>query len=531
MQKILDNGYYDLIISNAAAPSYNTGDNITVMNDMFSLLHVSKKLMDVCDLGLNTYHNFPELYTLESTVSIKNSGVESIQNDTTLGLFGRGVLVGLVDTGIDYRHPAFMNNDKTTRILSIWDQTKVGSTPPRGFTYGAEYTKELINFALLSQNPYTIVPSMDTNRHGTAMASIVAGRPNLDQGFTGVVPQAELVVVKLKEAKDNLKDLYCVPQQALCYQESDIIMGIQYLLNVANRLNRPMVILLAIGSSQGGHDGKGALSTFLNSLMQRPKIGIVTAAGNEGNRNRHYFADVNNAPYSHSIQLNSGEIDKEYFMEIWPYIPSRLSVQLIAPTWESSEAVTPGLAECQKLTFQSIKTNIWVNNILFEEETGNQLILLRFRNMIPGVWYIKLDSMDFEPFSFHCWLPSGNLLSNETYFIPPDRNTTITSQGDSGGLLTVTAYNQYDGTILEESSRGYTRLGQIKPDVAAPGYRLACAIPDFQYGTVTGTGAAAAHVAGITAMLLEWACSKGNYTEITEHSNQQSYDERGQTES
>ncbi|MFV0241424.1 MAG: peptidase S8, partial [Lacrimispora sphenoides] len=141
MEKILDNRYYDLIISNAMVPSYNTGDNITTLNDMNSLLHIPKDQMEPCDLGINPYHFFPALYTLESSVSIEKSGIGSVQRTPGLGLIGRGVIVGIVDTGIDYRHPAFKYNDRTTRILSIWDQTQVGSTPPRGFTFGAEYTK------------------------------------------------------------------------------------------------------------------------------------------------------------------------------------------------------------------------------------------------------------------------------------------------------------------------------------------------------------------------------------------------------
>lgn len=514
MDKILDNRYYDLIISNALVTSYNTGDNITPMNEMFSLLHIPKEHMEPCDVGINSYHSFPELYTLEAVVSMENSGGKSEKINPAIGLYGRGVIVGIIDTGIDYRHPAFMNNDKTTRILSIWDQTAEG-TPPLGFTFGSEYTKELINFALLSQHPYAIVPTNDTYRHGTAIASIIAGRSNDKEGFTGVVPQADLVVVKLKEAKENLKRLFCVPTGALCYQESDIIMGIRYLLNVANKLNRPLVICLTLGTNQGGHDGRGALSTYLDNLMQLPKISIITSAGNEGNSRRHYYGEIAKEPYLDSLQLNSGGNDSEYFIEIWPHAPSRLSAQLTAPTWETSEIVKPAIGECRKLSFQSIKTNVWVNNILFESETGNQLILLRFRNMSPGIWYIKLESQDKEPFSFHCWLPSGNLISNETYFVNSNPNTTITMQGDTANLLTVAAYNQNTGSILAESSRGYTRLGQIKPDLAAPGYNIPCAIPDFQYGTATGTGAAGAYAAGIAAMIIEWAYVKGNYTAVT----------------
>jgi len=156
-----------------------------------------------------------------------------------------------------------------------------------------------------------------------------------------------------------------------------------------------------------------------------------------------------------------------------------------------------------------------VNNIIFEEETGDQLILVRFQNIVAGTWNIRVGSTESEGFSYHAWLPSGNLISNETFFLNSSPDTTITSQGDASHPLTVTAYNQLDGTILNESSRGYTRLGLVKPDLGAPGYQLPCALPDFRYGNATGTGAAAAHAAGVAAMVMEWAYNKGNYTSVT----------------
>ncbi len=516
MEKILDDGYYDLIISNAVVPTYNTGDNITPLNEINSLLHLRKDSMEPCDLGEYPYHMFPALYTLESTICGNIPHMKAAQEVPEMGLGGRGVIIGIVDTGIDYQHPAFMYNDSTTRIISIWDQTKFGGTPPRGFTFGAEYTRDLLNFALISDDPLAMVPTVDEIGHGTAIASIIAGRPNEEIGFAGVTPEADMVVVKLKEAKRNLKTLFSVPEDALCFQESDIILGIRYVVGVAQRLNRPLVICLAVGSSQGGHDGKGPSSMYLDYLVELPKTSVVVSAGNEANNRRHYYNNTETGPFYNSFQLTVGTNDRKFFMEIWPYIPSRLFIEITAPTFESSQVMDPSInGSCQKLTFQTVRTEVWINNIFFEEETGEQLILLRFQNAAPGTWYFRIGSVSDEPFSFHCWLPSGNLISNETFFPDSDPNTTITAQGDATNPLTVAAYNQQNGEILPESGRGYTRLGQVKPDISAPGYRIPCAIPENRYGTITGTGAAAAHTAGVAAMVMEWAYSKGNYTAVT----------------
>ncbi len=515
MNKIMDNDYYDLIINNVSVPLYDTGDNITLLNVRHSLRHVLINNPDSCDLGRYPYHSFPSLYTLNSTISIEKSGIGTIQRNPFLNLFGRGIIIGIIDTGIDYQHEAFLYNDNTTRVLSIWDQTIQDGSPPEGFTFGTEYNRDLINIALKSEDPLSIVPSTDTNGHGTSIASIIAGRPNLDLSFTGIVPESELVVVKLKEAKQNLKNIFFVPEDALCFQESDIILGLNYLNSISQSVNRPLVVCIALGSSQGGHDGSGALSNDLNSYVQMPEIGITVSAGNEGNNRRHFFNTTTAEPYYNDFELRIGENDKKFSMEIWPYALGLFSIEVFSPNKESTEEVFPSIDSCRKFQFLLNPTIIWINNFTFEEETGDQLILLRFENTVPGIWTLRIRSISKETLSFHSWLPSGDLISNDTFFINANPDTTITAPGNGVHQLTVTAYNQFNDSILAESSRGYTRNGLVKPDIAAPGYQLPCALPGNRYGTLTGTGAAAAHTAGAVAMIMEWAIPRGNYTSIT----------------
>lgn len=515
MEKILDNNYYDLLINNVSIPSYDTGDNITPINTRHSLAHVQISGSDPCSLGRYPYSNFPSLFSPTSTISVEASGIGTVQRNPYLNLFGRGVLVGIVDTGIDYTHQAFLYNDNTTRILSIWDQSVQEGTPPAGFSYGSEYNRDLINIALKAQDPRSIVPVTDPNGHGTAIASVVAGRPNLDNSFSGIIPESELVVVKLKEAKQNLKQIFFVPEDKLCYQESDIMLGISYLIAIAQSLSRSLVICIAVGSNQGGHDGSGALSNYLNYLARLPGIGISVSAGNEGNSSRHYFNNTTAPPFYNDFELRVGEADKIFSMEIWPNAHGRLSIDISSPNRESTQPIYPSIGGCRRFNFIFIPTILWVNNFLFEEETGDQFILLRFQNAQAGIWRFRIQSDDNDPLSFHSWLPSGNMISSDTYFLNPNPDTTITSPGNGTHQLTVTAYNQFNDSILIESSRGYTRNGLVKPDIAAPGYQIPCAVPGNLYGTITGTGAAASHAAGAVGMVLEWAIPRGNYTTIT----------------
>ncbi|MEY8352989.1 S8 family peptidase [Lachnospiraceae bacterium 54-53] len=515
MEKILDNDFYDLIISSSLVPTFDTGDNVTILNERLSLLHIPTGSLGGCSLGQYPYSNFPSIYALSSEISIERSGIGTVQNNPALGLFGKGVLVGIIDTGIDYRHPAFRNSDGSTRIYSIWDQTEQGGERPENFTFGSEYGRDLINTALESEDPLSVVPSSDTNGHGTAIASIAAGTPGEEQSFSGVAPEAELVIVKVKDAKKNLKNIYFIPENILCFQESDVLLAIRYLTAAAQRLNQPLAICIAFGTSQGGHDGRGAVSRYLDDLALLPGTGISVSAGNEGNKQRHYFNNTVSEPFSNNFELRVGNNDSLFSMEIWPYTPARLAIEISSPNRESTQLVFPSLNECRRFSFVFNETVILVNNIIFEEETGDQLILLRFSNALPGVWYLHVESIDNTAFSFHSWLPAGDFISDETFFLNSSPDTTVTSPGNTRHLLTVAAYNQINGSILAESGRGYSRTGQVKPDLAAPGYRITCALPDNQYGEITGTGAAAAHVAGIMAMLLEWAIVRENYIRMT----------------
>lgn len=515
MNKILDNEYYDLIISNSLVPGFDNENNITALNDKYSLLHIRRNNMDACDLGRYPYDNFPSLFTLTSKVSIEKSGIASVRRHPDLNLMGLGVVIGIIDTGIDYQHSAFKNHDGTTRIHSIWDQTDQTGMPPKDFSFGSEYTKKHINAALKSNDPLSIVPTFDNYGHGTAIASIISGTPDEKNSFTGVVPQSELIVVKLKEAKQNLKNLFFAPENVLCYQESDIMLGIRYLLSVSEKTDLPLVICIALGSNQGGHDGLGVISSYLEHIVQLPRTNVLVAAGNEGNSRRHYYHHSTAAPLCNGFNLKIGRNDKKFTMEIWPFPPGKVSIEIFSPNREIIQSISPSAGVCQKFSLSMGQTTIWINNILLEGSTGDQVILVRFDNPIPGIWYFQVSSIENEPFSFHSWLPSGNLISNETYFYQANQSTTITAPGNARNPLTVAAYNQFDGSILGESGRGYSRFGQINPDIAAPGYQIPCALPGNQYGSLTGTGAAAAHAAGASAMVMEWGYCKGNHTTVT----------------
>lgn len=515
IHRILDENYYDLLVERNLVKGFRNKTPETGINSRHTILHIKSNRFRMCDLGKYPYHIFPSIYTLNSALSLERSTVNTVRNNRNLNLRGQGVLIGFIDTGIDYQHQAFLHPDGTTRIHSLWDQTIESDSPPEGQTLGTEYSRDVINIALKDHSPQFIVPSTDNNGHGTMMAGIAAGSLNEPEGFSGVAPEAELVVVKLAPAKRFNKLIFGLSNCSDCYTETNILLGFEYLRSVANRLNRPMVICFGLGSSQGDHNGTGLLSSYIEELSTIPGISVCVSAGNEGNKRRHYRGQTTITDNVKDFELRIDEQDSHFFLEIWQKSPGRLTIDLTSPGGEGIKNIIPKINDCQEINFILASTKVIINNFIWEEESGEQLILIRFESALSGIWTIRATNIDDISSYFDAWLPAGNLISDNTYFMEPDPYVTITSPGNSRSTLTVTAYNEQNNSILINSSRGYKADGEVEPDIAAPGYMLPCPVTNNSYGSATGTGAACAHTAGIIAMLMEWAVLQGNYTTIT----------------
>jgi len=518
MNKIISEDYADLIIDNEIIAQYENEnkDNITPINSKHSMLHVPTTMIEKCSIGEYNYNFFPSCFTLASLGSLDQSSITEVQKNSNLALFGEGVLIGLVDTGIEYQHQAFLYKDKTSRIVSIWDQT-INSEVPTNISempYGTIYDNKILNAALLLENPLSLVPTTDEIGHGTILAGIAAGNFNEAESFSGVAPKAEIIIVKLKEAKQITRDIFCIPSKAICYQDTDILMGIRYLVTIATRLQKPLVICIGLGTNQGGHNGLGAVSTQLDTLAQIPKMCTVIAAGNEGISRRHYLGKIGKEEQTKEFELNVGIVDTLFSMEIWQQAPYRIALDITSPTGEYTPPIYPEITECHKLSYVFESSVLWVNNEISEGDTGDQLILVRFQAALAGIWKFRVYNMDNATTEFNVWLPSAQLISDETYFLQSSPDKTITSPGNAPKSITITSYNPQSGGIAINASRGYTRSNIIKPDLAAPGVDLTCPLIGNTYGTASGTGCATAHTAGIAAMMLEWGIIKGNYTSM-----------------
>lgn len=512
-ERIISEDYADLIIEWNGDPSaFDRFPDTTVqiINAQYAFVHVPVSFITQDIVYRMGYSVLPTCFGIISQSSLESSGIFRLRNIPIFNLRGQGVLIGIIDTGIDYTNPIFKYADNTTRIVSIWDQTITSGTPPANFAYGSEYNREQINLALQSEDPLSIVPSTDDNGHGTMVAGIAGGREVVESNFYGIATDAEYVVVKLKPAKQFLINFFFIEENAACFQETDIIFGLLYLYQSAINLNRPLVLCIAIGSSQGAHDGMGTLSTYLSGVSAAPGIGIVVAAGNEGNARRHYSGRVNPAIGYDTVELNVAENEAGFSMELWGNPPDIYSIDILTPSGEYIPRIVAGRDEHRVISFIFEPTIIYVDYQMVESQSGEQLILIRFSNPSPGIWRFNVYERGGLNIGFNIWLPMNGFISDETYFIRSDPFTTILTLGNAIGPLTVTAYNDVDESLYSNSSRGYTRTNIIKPEVAAPGVNVIGPSLDGGFTPFTGTSVSAAHTTGIAALLFEWGIVRGN---------------------
>lgn len=482
-------------------------------------------------LSRYSYDSIPKLYAPMDTSSMEASSIIASFSQPSLNSMGEGCLIGIIDTGIQYENPLFRNPDGSTRILGIWDQTIPGSArlpvPDKEgqvylrysdpILYGTAYTREEIDQALSSPSPLERLPSADTQGHGTFLAGIAAGGASPDGSFIGAAPLANLCIVRLRPAKQYLRDFFLIPPEAEAYQENDIMLGVKYLQYVASHYSMPLVILLGMGTSYGSHDGTSPLSQLFRSVSNYSGVVPVVAAGNESGYRHHYSGNIHADQEYEDVEISVASGENGFIAELWSDDPELYTVGFISPTGENIPRIPLTFQNDNRITFLLEQTVITVNYVNAEVASGSQLIFMRFQDPAPGIWRIRVYSSLFITGQFHIWLPVHGFISDSTFFLRPDPDTTVTDPANTPSVITAGAYDHESGGIYIHSSRGFSRTGVIKPELAAPGVSvygpgLAKASSQFSDEDLslpmtrkTGTSIAAAHTAGAVADLLSWA--------------------------
>ena len=523
-ERILSNEYADGVIDFPIGQIIREGDDVCYipLDERYSVAYLNRRLAS--DLGTNgfQYGYIPKLYGLMQTEgeeladgtifdpsALVAAGIKQLQG-APLNLRGNGVIVAIIDTGIEYTNRAFLDENGESRILAVWDQTNQTGTPPLGFPFGSEYFRQDINRALLSDNPLQLVPVRDPLRHGTIMAGIAAGsQVNGGSAYLGAAPEADIVVVKLKEAKEYLREYYFVPQGVPAFEESDIMLGIAYANSFAIEFRRPVVICLGLGTNMGDHAGNSILGRYLSKVALQRNRAVVVCGGNEGIANHHFtwdFHQATNEERVRDVEVRVGEGERGFLLEFWGNSPDTYNISVRSPGGETIPPIRLGVEQNDTYEFIFEDTVVSVESTLVEGGAGVQFILFRFTSPTPGIWTFQVQRLS-EVYNgrFHMWLPITEFMSGNTFFLEASPDTTLTEPSNAGDVITVSNYNHINNSFYLESGRGYSRTNVIKPDLVAPGVN----VPTL-YGNRTGSSLSAAMTAGGIAQFLQWAVVEGN---------------------
>lgn len=476
------------------------------------------------------YYSVPKLYGLMDTTSFDASGITATLNQPLLNVRGQGVLIGFLDTGIDYLREDFKASGGRTRIAAVWDQTiqSVNYEEDTGeaagteqydreqvqgmVQYGTVYTREDINAALAAeregQNPYDIVPSRDENGHGTFLAGVAAASETAD--YIGAAPEAEILMVKLKPAKKYLRDFYLLPERVEAYSETDMMMGVRFLQQYAIREKKPLVICVGLGTASGSRTGALPFADLLNTLARQVNTVVVTCTGNEANNRTHTSGLAVSDTEPSEIEITVGAGERGFVMEIWAESLDILSVAITSPSGERIPRIPARIDTGGVYNFLLERSQVAVDYRVVESASGYEVIFMRFINPAQGIWKIHVYSLTNIVGRYNAWLPLKQFLSGDTYFLNSNPSTTLTEPGAAERVISVGAYNHITDASYAASGRGYTATGLIKPDFVAPGVDVYGVRAGGGYTTRTGTSIAAAHAAGAAALLLTWGVTDGN---------------------
>ena len=495
---------YDVIIKyngDILAVSDALGISTEILSQNYAIAKTPRsKISLLLEYSEVEYIEPPKIITLSTNEDINRSCVTNVQSPNVFGLSGEGVLVAILDSGINYTHPDFINEDGTSRILYMWDQTTPGNAP-EGFSGGSEYTNAQINDALQNDDPYRIVPETDDLGHGTAVAGIAAGNGRASNGQNvGVAPRASLIVVKLGENG--------FPSFALTTQ---LMRAIKYVTDKAKFLNMPMAINISYGTNDGPHNGQSIFETYIDDMAEIWKTSIIVAAGNEGGAGHHYEGKISSGEMQDIKFFYSGKYSS-FYITLWKNFADSLTVELILPNGKSTgEVVSYNLGGTYKIEDVSIAINYGqpkfyttFQEIFFQIENSSSLPL-------TGIFTVRIRAGEIVNGKYDMYLPTVEEVGYETAFTFPSENVTLTIPATAQNVISVGGYDSLRDSVANFSGRGNTiNIVFSKPDIVAPAVNVLSVSNSGGYSTFSGTSMAAPFVTGSAALMMQWGIIQNN---------------------
>lgn len=439
---------------------------------------------------------------LESGIEIKTASGISDFNNPYIDLSGEGMLVAIIDSGVDYLHPDFINKDGTSKIVAIWNQESNKSQPPEGMIFGSEYSKEDINQAIRDNNGELCIDEVGT---GTIAAGIICSEGNIKQDYKGIAPNSELIVVKLKSYKDTYT------KGKINYDSSDFFAAISYVISVSEKLNKPLIINFSVGAKSASLYNLSILNTF--TQLYQSGIVSVSGAGNEGNTDIHYSGQLNQGTsfedgnYQDIVLQEGNDTNMDITIEFFG--ADKIKVGIISPSGEIGE-----IAEYSPEN-PTIEGNFNLENTAYSIEyifpwllSGTTVIRIELKDIKPGIWTIRIIPEYIINGNYNIYIPNRNIISPNTRLLDGDSSYTITRLGLLKEVITIGVYNEKTNSMWLGSSKGPHGQYEIKPDIVASGVDIISTFLDKNYNTATGSGVSSSIVCGILALMMEYILSQ-----------------------
>ena len=481
---------------------------ITFLLNNYAILLLPEEAIDtLADSPQVIYIERPRRLFYEDLPGIRSSCITAIQ-EAPLSLTGKGVLLSVIDSGIDYMHPDFQNEDGSTRILALWDQTLTPDSsknflPPHGYTLGVLFTENQINAAIAAptvQERAAFCPSFDSSGHGTHVTGIAAGNGRVQIANRGVAYEASLLIIKLG-----------APGPMGFPSTTQLMQAVDFSVRYAIDHQLPLSINLSFGNTYGSHSGTSLLETYLDSVSDLGRICIVTGSGNEGNNGGHAGGRILSNT-SKSLEFVVGDYERNLSIQIWKNYWDEIRIQLLPPFSQAPIQIpdAPGswrfaVGDTELLIYYGEPSPYSLYQELYIDFISSRTYI------VSGVWTFLLTAQNITDGIYDLWMPAAAIRGNATQFLAPTPETTLTIPSTAAKTISVGAYDSNTNTYAPFSGRGFTwNTNQVKPDIVAPGVDIISCAVGGGYETRSGTSMATPFVSGSCALLMQWGILQGN---------------------
>ena len=508
---------------------------IVPLINRYAIVTASKSVLEqLLQIPQVEYMEMPKRIYFELNQGKRSSCINTVQrgiDDTTdnfsenpmqqFNLTGKGVLVGIIDSGVDIYHEDFRNADGSTRIVALWDQVQKNPNypPPSGYVLGAYYSEDDLNSILMVNtntkesmeldtrensriSSSTIVQIVtDISGHGTSVLGIVAGNGRASGGvYRGIAYESQIIAVKLGAAETG-----GFPRT------TELMQAVNFILEKALEMQMPVAINLSFGNTYGSHTGTSLLENYLNEAAGIWKNVIVVGSGNEGVAAGHTSGRLRQR-YTENIELAVSSYETILNVQIWKNYFDHADIQIISPDGSMAGPFKAVLGT-QRFVLENTELLLYYGKpspySVFQEIYIDFLPTKAY--IADGLWIIRLVPGRIVDGTYHLWLPGGASLNPQTKFLYPTPDNTLTIPSTASRVITVTAYDSRNYTYADFSGRGPNAFmtGQ-KPDIAAPGVDITTTRAGGGYISVTGTSFATPFVTGSAALMMQWGIVDGN---------------------